>query len=144
MNKPLEILLIEDNDGDVFLFKESFKSIKKRPFNLSVCRDGEEAMDFLHRSERFSNAPVPNLIFLDLNLPKINGLEILKEIKESMALKSIPVIVFTSSDSDKDIKKSYDYHANCYIRKPISIEKFREIAAGIEKFWFEITEMPPS
>jgi chemotaxis family two-component system response regulator Rcp1 len=143
MKKTVEILLIEDNEGDAFLFKESFKNVKS-PHQISVCHDAEEAILYVHRQEKYIEATIPDLIFLDLNLPKRNGLEILKEIKGTSELRHIPVIVFTSSHSDKDIRKSYELYANCYIKKPISIDRFREIAAGIEAFWFNLAELPPA
>jgi chemotaxis family two-component system response regulator Rcp1 len=141
INRPFEILLIEDNEGDVFLFKESFKSVKS-PHRISVCNDGDQASTFLYKKESFATAPSPDLIILDLNLPKKNGLEILKDIKDCPDLKHIPVIVFTSSHSEKDIKKSYQLYANSYIKKPISIEHFRNIAVGIEAFWLTLAELP--
>jgi CheY-like chemotaxis protein len=141
VTKSIEILLIEDNPGDVRLTQECLK--KSRVTNhLSIVEDGVEALLFLHREGPFENAPKPDLILLDLNLPRKDGREILAEIKSDKELKRIPVIVLTSSDAESDICKSYDLHANCFITKPIIFEDFIRIITSIENFWLTTVRLP--
>lgn len=142
MVKPIEILLIEDNSSDVDLTIEAFQESQLHS-QLNVVRDGEAALAFLRRQEKYANAPRPHLILLDLNLPKMNGREVLAEIKTDPDLRCIPVVVFTTSSAEEDILKSYDLHANCYITKPINFEQFIEIIKAIENFWFTIVKLPP-
>jgi CheY-like chemotaxis protein len=139
--EPIEILLIEDSPGDVRLTREAFKDAKVH-INLHVASDGAEAMDFLHREGKHANAPRPDLILLDLNLPKKDGREVLEEIKVSPTLKSIPVVVLTTSASDADILRSYKLHANCYITKPVGLDGFLEVVKSIDNFWLTVVKLP--
>jgi CheY-like chemotaxis protein len=139
--KPIDILLIEDNPGDVRLTMEVFKEGKVFN-NLHVARDGEEAISFLKRRGAFSKSPRPDLILLDLNLPKMDGRAVLAEIKSDAELRRIPVVVLTTSKADEDILRSYDLHANCYITKPVELEEFISIVQNIENFWLSIVKLP--
>jgi len=139
--KPIEILLVEDNEGDIILTNEAFKTCKIANI-MHVARDGEQAMEFLNREGEHANATTPDLILLDLNLPKKDGKQVLKEIKENDNLKTIPVVILTSSKSEQDIVKSYGLHANSYIVKPVDLEKFIEIVDAIENFWFTVVVLP--
>ena len=138
---PIEVLLVEDSPGDVRLTREAFKDAKVH-INLHVASDGAEAMDFLNREGKHANAPRPDLILLDLNLPKKDGREVLEEIKESPDLKSIPVVVLTTSASEVDILRSYLLHANCYITKPVGLEGFLEVVRSIDSFWLSVVKLP--
>ena len=137
----VEILLIEDNPGDVRLTREALKDGKMK-INLSVVYDGEEGSDFLYKRNQHKNAPRPDVIILDLNLPKKNGRELLAEIKNDDSLKSIPVIILTMSKAEEDIIKSYNLHANCYLTKPIDLNKFFEVVKSIENFWLTLVKLP--
>jgi len=139
---PVEILLVEDNPGDVRLTQEALKESKVLN-NLYVAYDGVEAMEFLHREGKYTDAPHPDLILLDLNLPKKDGREILEEIKADDRLKRIPVVVLTTSKAEEDILRMYDQHANCYITKPIDFEQFIEVVQSIDNFWLTIVRLPP-
>ena len=139
----IEILLVEDNPGDVRLVREVFKDAKVAN-NISVAEDGVEAMAFLRKEGRFTNAVHPDLILLDLNLPKKDGREVLTEIKTDDALKRIPVIVLTTSSAEEDIMKSYSEYANSYITKPINLEQFIKVVRSIEDFWLTIVKLPPN
>jgi two-component system, chemotaxis family, response regulator Rcp1 len=138
---PIEILLVEDSPGDVRLTREAFKDAKVH-INLHVASDGAEAMDFLSRKGEHANAPRPDLILLDLNLPKKDGREVLEEIKVSPTLQSIPVVVLTTSASDADILRSYKLHANCYITKPVGLDGFLEVVKSIDNFWLTVVKLP--
>jgi len=140
--RPIEILLVEDNPGDVRLTLEVLKEGKVLN-NLSVVEDGVEALAFLHREGKYTEAPYPELILLDLNLPKKNGYEVLTEIKEDPRLKRIPVVILTVSKDEEDILRSYDHHANCYITKPADLDQFINIVKSIEDFWLTIVKFPP-
>lgn len=140
--KMIEILLVEDNPGDVRLTQEALKETKILN-NLSVVMDGEEAMAFLRQEGDFADAVRPDLILLDLNLPKKDGREVLAEIKEDDELKQIPVVVLTVSQAEQDILKTYELHANCYITKPIDLHQFVEVVKAIEDFWLTIVKLPP-
>ncbi len=140
--KPIDILLIEDNPGDVRLTIEALKEGKVYN-NLSCAENGEDALNFLRKKGKYANAVRPNLIILDLNLPKKDGREVLKEVKEDPDLKRIPIVVLTSSSAEEDILKSYDLHANCYIKKPLDINQFINIVHSIKEFWFSIVLLPP-
>lgn len=140
--KDIEILLVEDNPGDVRLTKEALKDCKMRN-TLYVVEDGEEALSFLHKEGKYADAPHPDLILLDLNLPKKNGKEVLFEIKENPTLKRIPVVILTTSKAEEDILKTYDLHANCYITKPVDFDQFISVVRKIEDFWFTIVKLPP-
>jgi len=139
--KPVEILLIEDNPGDVRLTKEVLME-GKVPNNLQVVGDGVEAMALLRRENSYAKAPRPDLILLDLNLPRKDGREVLREIKADRQLKRIPVVVLTTSDADEDILKSYDLCANCYITKPVDLYQFIRVIRSIETFWLTIVTLP--
>jgi CheY-like chemotaxis protein len=140
--KVIDILLVEDNPGDVRLAQEALKDSKVSN-NMIVVEDGVEAMEYLHRRGKYANAPHPDLILLDLNLPRKNGREVLAEIKSDDSLKRIPVVVLTVSRDEQDILKAYDLHANCYITKPIDLEQFIKITKTIEEFWLTIVRLPP-
>jgi CheY-like chemotaxis protein len=140
--QPLEVLLVEDSLGDVRLTQEALKDAKVH-INLRVVRDGIEAMTFLMREGEYATAPRPDLILLDLNLPRKDGREVLKEIKESPELKSIPVVILTTSASEADILRSYLLHANCYITKPVNLEGFLTVVKSIDSFWLSIVKLPP-
>lgn len=141
--QPIEILLVEDNPGDVRLTLEALKEGKVLN-NLSVAGDGVEALAFLHREGKNGDAPYPDLILLDLNLPKMNGYEVLRKIKEDPSLRRIPVVILTVSKDEEDILKSYDLHANCYITKPVNLDQFINIVESIEDFWLTIVKLPPA
>ena len=141
--KPIEILLIEDNPGDVRLTKEALKDGKVLN-SLHVANDGVEAMAFLRREGKYVNATRPDLILLDLNLPKKDGREVLAEIKNDHDLRRIPVVILTVSKAEEDIIKTYDLHANCYITKPLDLDRFIEVVRAIEDFWLAIVKLPPN
>lgn len=143
LGKPIEILLVEDNPGDVDLTKAALEDCKVHN-KLYVVGDGEEAIAFLRRTGKHAKAPRPDLVLLDLNLPKKNGQEVLAEIKADEDLKRIPVVVLTVSKSDEDILKSYNLHANCYVTKPIDLNQFIKVVKSIEDFWFTIVKLPPN
>ncbi|MBI3585196.1 MAG: response regulator [Nitrospinae bacterium] len=143
MGKIIEILLIEDNPGDARLVVEALKEGKVRN-KLSIVEDGDEAMEFLRKEGRHEKAPHPDLILLDLNLPKKDGREVLKEIKSDENLMRIPVVILTTSQAEEDIMKTYNYHANCYITKPVDLDKFIKVVEAIEGFWLTIVKLPPN
>jgi chemotaxis family two-component system response regulator Rcp1 len=138
---PIEVLLVEDSPGDVRLTQEAFKDAKVH-INLNVASDGAEAMEFLNREGKHAHAPRPDLILLDLNLPKKDGREVLEDVKESPTLMSIPVVILTTSASDTDILRSYRLHANCYITKPVSLDAFLEVVKSIDDFWLTVVRLP--
>lgn len=140
--RPVEILLVEDNPGDVRLTQEVFKEGKIRN-RLSVAWNGEEALAYLRREGRFADSIRPDLILLDLNLPRKGGREVLAEIKADPALKCIPVVILTTSQADQDIAESYNQHANCYIVKPVDLDHFIGVVRSIEGFWLQIVKLPP-
>jgi CheY-like chemotaxis protein len=139
---PIEILLVEDNPGDVRLTMEALKEGRFANI-INVAVDGFEAMAFLRREGKYANAPKPDLILLDLNLPKKNGREVLAEIKMDSKLKRIPVVILTSSQAETDIVATYNLHANCYITKPVDFEQFIRVVRSIEDFWFAVVKLPP-
>lgn len=139
--KPIEIMLVEDSPGDVRLTREALKESKVRN-NLHVTIDGVEAMAFLRREGEYANAPKPDLILLDLNLPKKDGREVLAEIKSDEHLRSIPVVILTISQAEEDILRTYNLHANCYITKPVNFHRFVEVVRCIENFWLTIVKLP--
>ncbi len=139
---PVDILLVEDNPGDVRLTKEALKDAKVLN-QVYVARDGVEAMKFLRRQNSFKDVPLPDLILLDLNLPKKDGREVLKEIKEDQLLKHIPVVILTTSKAEEDILKTYNLHANAYITKPVDLNRFIDIIHALEEFWFTVVKLPP-
>jgi CheY-like chemotaxis protein len=138
---PMEVLLVEDSPGDVRLTREAFKDVKVH-INLHVASDGAEAMAFLGREGAHSNAPRPDLILLDLNLPKKDGRQVLVEIKESPTLKVIPVVILTTSASEADILRSYQLNANCYITKPVDLDEFLRVVKSIDNFWLSVVKLP--
>lgn len=138
----IDILMVEDNPGDARLTREALKESKVCN-NLHHVRDGVEAMEFLRKEGIYGNAPTPDIILLDLNLPRKDGRQVLAELKAMPRLKHIPVVVLTTSEAEQDIVKSYELHANCYITKPVDLEKFIEIIHGIENFWLSIVKLPP-
>lgn len=140
--RPIEILLVEDNPGDVRLTQEVFKEGKIRN-RMSVAWNGEEALSYLRKEGRFFDAIRPDLILLDLNLPRKGGREVLAEIKADPRLKCIPVVILTTSQADQDISESYKQHANCYIVKPVDLDHFIGVVRSIEGFWLKIVKLPP-
>jgi CheY-like chemotaxis protein len=140
---PVEILLVEDSAGDVRLTRETFKEGKVHT-HLSVVSDGEEALDFLHRRGKHVSAVRPDLILLDLNLPRKSGREVLADIKADEQLRRIPVVVLTSSQAEQDILASYDLSANCYISKPVDLDQFIRVVKSIEDFWLTVVRLPRS
>jgi chemotaxis family two-component system response regulator Rcp1 len=139
--REIEILLVEDNPGDVRLTIEALKDGKIHN-HLKVVSDGEEALAFLRRQGQYAKATRPDLILLDLNLPKKDGREVLMEIKQEKDLKRIPVVVLTTSTAEKDIIKTYDLHANCYVNKPVDFDQFTNVVKSIEDFWFTVVKLP--
>lgn len=144
-NQPLErvikILLVEDNPADVRLTEEALKE-GKLPNHLSVARDGVEALEYLQQRGRFRNASRPDMILLDLNLPRKDGRQVLAEIKVDEALREIPVVILSTSQSDDDVASSYDLHANCYISKPVDLDRFIQVIQSIEEFWAGVAQLP--
>lgn len=140
-DRPFEILLIEDNSGDVLLTKEAFEEIDYRD-HINVARDGEDGLDYLYKRGPYEKAMRPDLILLDLNLPRKDGREVLQVIKNDDSLKSIPVIVLTTSKSDRDINICYDLHANCYITKPVDFEEFLSIMKQVVDYWLKLVRLP--
>ena len=140
--RPVEILLVEDNPGDVGLTRETLKDSKLLN-HMSVVDDGVEAMAFLRREGKYVNATRPDLILLDLNLPKKDGREVLAGIKTDEQLRRIPVVVLTTSSAERDVLETYDLHANCYITKPVNLDQFTAVVRAIEEFWFTIVKLPP-
>jgi len=142
LSRPVEILLVEDSPADVALTQEALQESKLRN-NLQIVTDGEAAMAFLRNIPPYTGKPRPDLILLDLNLPKKTGREVLAEIKADPSLSMIPVVIMTVSQDERDIIESYRLHANCYIRKPVKFEEFIKIVKSIESFWFTIVTLPP-
>ena len=141
--KPVEILLVEDNPADVRLTREALKDAKVTN-SLHVAMDGMDAMAFLRHEGKHADAPRPDLILLDLNLPKKDGREVLADIKKDENLKRIPVVILTTSQSEQDILKTYNLHANCYITKPVDLEQFFSVIKMMEDFWLTIVKLPPN
>lgn len=139
--EPIEILMVDDNPGDIDLARESLKEAKLIN-RLHAVVDEEEAMAFLRKQGEHSTAPRPDLILLDLNLPKMDGREVLAEIKKDLNLMSIPVVILTASASEEDVLKTYNLHANCYITKPIDFQQFSKVVGAIEGFWLGIVKLP--
>jgi chemotaxis family two-component system response regulator Rcp1 len=140
-SRPVEILLVEDNPGDARLTVEALKEGKIRN-NLFHAKDGVEALAYLRREGEHKEAATPDIVLLDLNLPRKDGREVLSEMKQDPALKSIPVVVLTTSEAEQDILSSYKLHANCYITKPVDLEKFIDIVKAIEDFWLAVVKLP--
>jgi CheY-like chemotaxis protein len=142
-NRPVEILLVEDNPGDERLTREALKEGKVYS-NLYWAKDGVEAMQFLRGEGKFAGAVRPDIVLLDLNLPKKDGREVLQEIKNDDALKRIPVVILTTSKAEEDVLKTYNLHANCYVTKPVDLEKFIVVVKSIDRFWLTVVTLPPS
>lgn len=140
--RPIEILMVEDNPGDVRLTVEALQEGKVRN-NLHTVEDGVEALAFLRRQGRYKDAPRPDVVLLDLNLPKMSGQEVLAEMKEDAELRRIPVVILTVSKAEQDILKSYNLHANCYITKPVDLDQFLTVVKSIEDFWLTVVMLPP-
>jgi chemotaxis family two-component system response regulator Rcp1 len=138
---PFNVLLVEDSPGDVRLTREAFLDAKVH-IKLHVAADGAEAMEFLGREGKYAEVPRPDLILLDLNLPKKDGREVLKEIKENPTLATIPVVILTTSASEADVLRSYRLHANCYITKPVNLEGFLTVVKSIDNFWLSVVKLP--
>jgi len=141
MGRPVEILLVEDNQPDVELTQEALLENKVRN-NLHVVTDGEAAMDFLHKRGEYGDKPRPDLILLDLNLPRKDGREVLAEVKADPSLKTIPVVILTTSQAEEDILRSYQLQANCYVTKPVKLSEFVKVVQSIDHFWLSIVELP--
>jgi CheY-like chemotaxis protein len=141
MAKEIRILFVEDNEGDIVLTLEAMREAKISN-NITVVRDGEEALKYLLREGKYADAGSPDLVLLDINLPKVDGKEVLARIKSDPALMTIPVVILTTSDSEKDILDSYHNHANCYITKPVDFKKFMEVVHTIKDFWISIVQLP--
>ncbi|HEY3328137.1 MAG TPA: response regulator [Novimethylophilus sp.] len=143
LGRQVEFLLAEDNPGDVRLTQEALRESKIRN-NLNVVQDGMEAMAFLRKQGKYAEAPTPDVVLLDLNLPKKDGREVLAEIKSDPVLKRIPVVIITSSEAEQDILRTYDLHANCYVTKPVDLDQFIKVIQSIENFWLTIVKLPSS
>jgi len=139
--KPIHILIVEDNEGDILLIKEAFEEAKLVN-DISIVRDGEKAIHFLEKKGEYGDVKLPDLIILDVNLPRKNGHEVLEFIKTNDHLMLIPVIMLTTSSSENDIIKSYKNHANCYITKPVEVDDFMEAVLDIEEFWISLVKLP--
>jgi chemotaxis family two-component system response regulator Rcp1 len=139
--RPIEILLVEDSPADVRLTREALRDGKMRN-HLHVVGDGAAALDFLHRRPPYKTVPVPDLILLDLNLPRKNGREVLAEVKQDERLCQIPVVVLTTSEAEEDILRSYQLHANCYVTKPVGLDQFIQVVRQIDSFWLEVVKLP--
>jgi two-component system, chemotaxis family, response regulator Rcp1 len=139
--KPIELLLVEDSEPDVRLTIEALREAKVKN-RLWVAEDGVEAMEFLRQQNRHADAPRPDLILLDLNLPRKDGREVLREIKADPSLRRIPVVILTTSRSEEDVLRAYDLHANCYITKPVDFPRFMEVVKSIEDFWLTVVKLP--
>ncbi|MFG0330338.1 MAG: response regulator [Phycisphaerales bacterium] len=140
--RPVEILLVEDNPGDVRLTREALLDAKVVN-NLNVVSDGEKAIQFLLQENGYGGAPVPDLILLDLNLPRKGGREVLEEIKSHEQLRAIPIVVLTTSTNDEDVLSAYQLHANCYITKPVDFDQFLRVIRQLENFWLSVVHLPP-
>ena len=139
--EAIDILMVEDNPADIRLAVEAFK-YQKLANTMNVAKDGFEALQYLRKEGEFASVSTPDIIFLDLNLPRVSGLEVLEQIKVDSELRKIPVVVLTTSDADTDVLKAYESYANCYITKPVDFEKFADIVRQIEGFWFSIVKLP--
>lgn len=140
---PIHILLVEDNEGDILLTTEALQDGKILN-KITVARDGREAVDFLTKAGEYADAETPNLVLLDINLPKKNGFEVLQFIKSNQKLRHLPVIMLTTSSAERDISLAYNHHANCYITKPVDLSDFMEAILKMEDFWINIVKLPNS
>ena len=139
--RPIEILLVEDNEGEARLVQEAMRDAKMRN-HMHMVEDGVEAMEFLRRQGRFGDAPRPDLVLLDLNLPRKDGRQVLAEMKTDPMLKRIPVVVLTTSNAEQDVLSAYDLHANCYVTKPVDFDKFMYVVRQIDEFWVKVVTLP--
>ena len=142
VGEPIEILMVDDSMGDVRLAQEALKEARVRN-RLSVVHDGEQAMAFLRREDGYGDAPRPDLVLLDLNMPRMDGREVLAQIKGDPDLRSIPVVILTSSEAERDISGAYELQANCYITKPVDLDQFITVVRSIEDFWLAVVKLPP-
>ena len=142
VGQPIEILLVEDNPGDVRLTTEALAEAKVQN-QLAVARDGVEALQYLRREGPFEKVPRPDIILLDLNMPRMDGREVLEEIKKDPSLSAIPVVVLTTSEAEEDVLRSYQLHASCYITKPVDLEQFLKVVRSVEDFWLTVVRLPP-
>ncbi|MBI2361796.1 MAG: response regulator [Elusimicrobia bacterium] len=140
--RPIQVLLVEDDPGDVRLTQEALKSAKLM-VRMEVVSDGEQALGYLRGTGAYAGAVRPDLVLLDLNLPRVDGREVLAAVKSDPGLRAIPIVVLTTSSAEADILKAYGLGGNCYITKPIGFDEFRRIVRGIEEFWFEVGKLPP-
>ncbi|GAA1680642.1 response regulator [Nonomuraea maheshkhaliensis] len=140
--RPIEVLLVEDDQGDILLTREAFDLNKVRN-RLNVVNDGEQAMAYLRREGEFAGAPRPDLVLLDLNLPRMSGLEVLGEVKADAELRTIPVVILTTSEAEEDILRSYRLHANAYVAKPVDFEQFIRVVRQIDNFFVTVVKLPP-
>ena len=143
LGRPIEILLVEDNPGDVRLTQEAMRDAKVLN-RLNVVPDGVTALEYLRKESRYANAVCPDVILLDLNLPRMDGRELLAIIKGDNNLKRIPVVVLTTSAAEEDVLRAYNLHANCYVTKPVELDQFIEVVKSIDSFWFSIVNLPPN
>ncbi len=143
LGRPIEILLVEDNPGDVRLTREAMRDAKVLN-RLNVVPDGVAALEYLRKEDRYAGAVRPDVILLDLNLPKMDGRELLAVIKQDDNLKRIPVVVLTTSAAEEDVLRAYNLHANCYVTKPVDLDQFIEVVKSIDSFWFSIVNLPPN
>jgi len=141
MSRPIRVLLVEDNPGDADLTKETLEDCRLR-IEIDIAIDGAAALDRLFRRPPHAGAELPDLIFLDLNLPKMSGREVLAQIKQHSSLRTIPVVILTSSDAEQDVVRSYELGANCYVTKPVGLEAFQAIVRSVEGFWFTVVKLP--
>jgi len=139
--RPIEILLVEDSEGDARLVQEGMRDAKMSN-RLHIVEDGVEAMEFLRREGRFGTAPRPDLVLLDLNLPRMDGRQVLAEMKSDSGLRSIPVVVLTTSDAEQDVLRAYELNANCYVTKPVDFDKFMYVVRQLEEFWVKVVKLP--
>ncbi|GAA2283299.1 response regulator [Nonomuraea roseoviolacea subsp. roseoviolacea] len=139
--RPIEVLLVEDDQGDILLTREAFEFNKLRN-RLHVVNDGEQAMAFLRREERYRDAPRPDLVLLDLNLPRMDGMEVLREVKDDQDLRTIPVVILTTSEAEEDILQGYRLHANAYVAKPVDFEQFIRVVRQIDDFFVTVVKLP--
>ncbi len=142
ISRPVQVLLVEDDPGDVRLTQEALKRGKLR-VTITVVDDGEKALQYLRRQPPYAGVSVPDLVFLDLNLPKVDGREVLKEAKADPEIRKIPIVVLTTSAADADVLKAYGLGGNCYITKPVGFEAFQKVVRAVEEFWFEVVKLPP-
>lgn len=140
---PIDILLVEDNPGDVYLIREAL-ALGRIPKRLHVVNDGEDALRYLYRDGKYRDANLPDLILLDLNLPKVDGREVLDMVKEHKALRHIPIVVLSTSTSERDIVSAYEHHANCYLSKPANLEEFIDLIQQVEDYWLQLVALPAS